>query len=279
METSLVSSSQIIDSQILTKLLQLISKNHTLSKLLNKHSNKSKKVRRTIHRKSSSLADLNCPVDTKISVDMDMTFSVLTETCKNRFKLEEFSNSKTFHNRSPSLYSLDQYWTMDIIFHSLIDKYKTTSWTRDNKGEPEAHRVIVKQLWLDCYASDSHFWSLLTDPIEGLIWVNSDNFIKCLENLQESSSWNIFTPKIFAKKNKKSLRVQRQLFFFLLIQSENQADLNKEALIQVFDMSEKSAKHHLEMLANMMLKKCGENVEKISFQKFLDIIIKTTYKN
>lgn len=57
----------------------------------------------------------------------------------------------------------------------------------------------------------------------------------------------------------------------------NGEELNKDGLIEVISLSDKVAKHHLEMLANIFISKTCESlgcvVDRITFEQYKSIII------
>lgn len=84
------------------------------------------------------------------------------------------------------------------------------------------------------------------------------------------------------KKYKKTFKLlkklcNRNLVFFRIKQLETGDDLTRENLVQALKMSDRAPKHHLEMLANLMIKKCNEFrakiSTKISFKEYEKMII------
>ncbi|CAG9321449.1 unnamed protein product [Blepharisma stoltei] len=276
-EVYMVSTSPFVDSLIITKLLFLVTKYESLKSTIAFQSNISNKRRRPNHRRSSSYSNLKDLICIK---DNNSDLGSSCDTVESRSKTKNSPNGSNNYDFLPKLrysYTFDQYWTMDNIFFSLVEKYKSKNWVRNYPNNPEIHIVVIRQFWLDCNVCDQLFWHILSAPLGSSTWINGELFIRAIENLHETSNWNIFTYKFIGKKYRKTYKAQKQLFFFSLAQHEYGEELSRDQLVQVLDMADRTAKYHLEMLANLMIKNCHETKNsknmKISFGEFKSMLI------
>ena len=142
--------------------------------------------------------------------------------------------------------------------------------------------AAVKQFFLDCYACDAKFFTLVLEPIKGRDWVNSEQFVKCFEGIHNGSNWKFFSVKkikLDEKDNLMRLKLicKGYLVFYCVVMFEKEDDLDREALKKALNMVEKHTNVHLEMLADLYLSKVREakpyGPSKISFQDYYNIIV------
>mmetsp|Transcript_7362 Transcript_7362/g.7219 ORF Transcript_7362/g.7219 Transcript_7362/m.7219 type:complete len:163 (-) Transcript_7362:399-887(-) len=111
--------------------------------------------------KSSSSSNLEC-----LSTDSEGSISQPYET-RQHYSAPSRSRASSIAKRSQkvSVYSIDQYYTIDTVFSSLVDKYMGTSWIQLSDDGPEIHKTAIKQFFLDCCVSDQTFMNLLLHPL------------------------------------------------------------------------------------------------------------------
>lgn len=152
METCMVSRSCYVDSIILNKLLLLLTKYCNLkSKIDFLIHPKNKRKRLHVRRSSSFSSFKDLPETSKISLNLNF---YPENQARNSSRSTSCSSS---YDKCKYVYTIDQYWTLDTIFSSMIDRYKAKTWVRNYNTNPEAHICIVRQFWLDCYVCDQTF--------------------------------------------------------------------------------------------------------------------------
>jgi hypothetical protein len=98
--------------------------------------------------------------------------------------------------KAAQMYSIEQMLTIQLSFSRLVDIYGRLGLVKKKNNENEKLSVIaVKRFFLDCYACDYRFFSIVTGPLQGCEWVSSEMFVKCFENIHQGTSWKFFPAK------------------------------------------------------------------------------------
>jgi hypothetical protein len=112
------------------------------------------------------------------------------------------------NNSSP--YSLDQVLTLTNVFQQLGSFYQETAWVR-NSNRLEIHTVLLKQFLLDCYMSDQKLFQCILEPVKNKLWMTSEDFLKCIEELHMGYRWKFFASRKIKKLENRNIQKQKLL--------------------------------------------------------------------
>ncbi|CAG9311242.1 unnamed protein product [Blepharisma stoltei] len=254
------------DTQILNSLKALLNNYTTLKAALS--SNKFQTPTKEKQLDSSNASILEC-----LSTDSEASFLSQAESTSKPSKSKlKLGKPLLIHNLTDRYYSIDQCWTIDLVFSEIYSNYKKTTYVRSLSGDQEVHIVAIRQFFLDCYVCDQFFLNMLMSPISNLIWVKNEDFFKAIEGANKNSPYFLSIKK-FGKERKRIFQLQRMLFFFCFVEYETGKNLGRESLLKVLDMVERRIKPQLEMWVDLIMKKAQRPKEKLSFEDFKSIII------
>ncbi|CAG9332500.1 unnamed protein product [Blepharisma stoltei] len=267
------------DAQISNELIRLIWRFSNLKEYNNIRIRRITK-RRNTHRKSSSTTAQPCYIihntDSPI-IEENSTYPNISPLISRRKMLSVSLLNIEIHKQPKNVYTTEQYSCISSTFISLLEAYQGTSWVKYDEFQSLVHSALIKQFFLDCYTCDHSFWSLIIDPISNKPWVDIELFKTCLENLQESHNWNLFSPKKINKKKKNLWQIQKYLFFFSFIQKTAGDELDRDQLMEALSMADKAAKYQIVMLSDIIFQKLNESegcmVKYINFEQFKSLIV------
>ncbi|CAG9331004.1 unnamed protein product [Blepharisma stoltei] len=261
------------DTQILNELCWLVWR-FSNSKENNNIRVRKPTKRRTNHRKSLSFTTPLYLMQQQTDSSETLDFPLKT----SHKKLFSISLTDIHIQKQPKhiIYTPQQYSCIKSTFISLLEKYQGTTWVKYNEFQSLIHSVLVKQFFLDCFTFDHSFWALLIEPISSKQWIDAELFKSCLENVQESHNWNLFSPRKSSKKKKTLLQTQKYLFFFSFIEKTAGNELNKENLMEALTMANKEAKYQTDLLLDLIFHKLNESqnyhIKFVNFEQYKEFI-------
>lgn len=109
-----------------------------------------------------------------------------------------------------SPYSIDQVLTLYNIFNKLTEAYGQTTWVRRSSNfYSEIHVVLFKQFLFDCFLADKNLFSLILEPLSNSLWMGSDIFVTCLEEIHLGARWKFFASKRVKKNENNNLHKEK----------------------------------------------------------------------
>lgn len=271
METLLLSYSKYTESDLLNLIQHLISKFSKIRKV--------KQLSRKISKKLTNSSSL------KLFHNISQVGNFSNLSAK-RSSVELSFARKTLTRATPksksSPYSIDQILTLNNIFNKIVESYDQTTWVRRSSTcYTEIHVVLFKQFLFDCYLTDQTLLTIILEPLNKSLWMGSECFVKCLEEIHSGARWKFFASKRVKKLENNNLHKEKlickaYLVFAAMIMFEKGDDLDRDSLIRAINLAEKQNFCQLELLADFYVSKATNGKPgffNIPFQKVFNVIV------